>query len=50
MFAASNAQDRSLAVRRVLAGLLVANIADAVEERLTNDLELEEVTVHIEPC
>lgn len=25
-------------------------IADAVEERLKNDLELEEVTVHIEPC
>ena len=25
-------------------------IADAVEERLKNDLELEEVTVHVEPC
>src|SRR5436189_132961 len=25
-------------------------IADAVEERLKKDLELEEVTVHVEPC
>src|SRR6185436_12782321 len=25
-------------------------IADAVEERLKNELELEEVTVHVEPC
>jgi len=25
-------------------------IADAVEERLKKDLQLEEVTVHVEPC
>jgi divalent metal cation (Fe/Co/Zn/Cd) transporter len=25
-------------------------IADAVEARLKQDLELEEVTVHVEPC
>jgi len=25
-------------------------IADAVEARLKKDLELEEVTVHVEPC
>ena len=25
-------------------------IADAVEEKLKKELELEEVTVHVEPC
>ena len=89
MSAGDKALDRSRAVRRVLGGLVVANIAvlvakavynvlglvvvrvaahapdedhpyghgkfetlgaDAVEERLKKDLELEEVTVHVEPC
>jgi len=54
MSAGDKALDRSRAVRSVLGGLLVVAdahaIADAVEERLKKDLELEEVTVHVEPC